>query len=419
MASPCAQPQLPHFTAWLRESGAHLSPKLEFFCSAAGRGIRAVEPLDAGEVAASVPLKLLVTTDRALADEELRASTLRGTNLMALFLLRQRAPGQPWYPYVDALPRTLGTPIFWSNELRAELQSTELASLTRAREAAVAKHYDALSANFLAASSLDDFKWALSIVWSRGHTVDIPGGDGQGALIPLIDMFNHHLEPAVRAGSVEGEAFVLRVGRRLERGHEATVPYGAHGPLPNSRLLMEYGFCERSNSAEDYLTLHLNASRAIAPHEDPHRWLRAGALSQLALSPQENFAVRIGLQATTLPPIALAFARLSTLKEKQVLEEAIGVASADPQLRSHWLSRLVRGALEDEASLRFLAEALRWKLRNYTTSAEHDELLLHRKVFSGEEMECALLVRLAEKRAIGRWLSETQASVSGLQHEEL
>ena len=300
-----AEPSCPNaaallqFTGWLHSSGAYLSPKLSLYCNSVSRGVRVVKPLESGEVAAWIPLSLLMTNEAAAEDETLKAVST-GTNLIALFLLRQREADSAWQPYVSALPKEIGTTLFWSEEELAELQSSELAGLARSRADAVSRHHAALTASTATTSSFfseDDFRWALSIVWSRGHTVQLPGVGRQGALVPLIDMFNHHARPGLDAARVEGNAFVLRTTRRHLPGEEATVPYGAQGPLPNSRLLMEYGFCNETNDASDYLTLTLNASHAIAPQADPHRYLRAAVFSNLELLPQEAHPLRIRLQA--------------------------------------------------------------------------------------------------------------------------
>eukprot|EP00966_Prymnesium_polylepis_P227536 5265421-Prymnesium_polylepis.1 len=263
-ASCAADAALARFAGWLHGAGATL-PGMEIFCSSSGRGVRATRTVHEGEVAASVPLRLLLTHEAALeGDDELRASSVRGTNLIALFLMRQLPPDAVWHRYAAALPKALGTTLFWTEAQLAELQHTELATLSAHRARAVERHHVSLvESGLLGASSSGDFRWALATVWARSHSVELPGGGPQGALCPLIDLFNHHARPGIAPARVEGGAFVLRAARTLRRGEEATVPYGAHGALPNSRLLMDYGFCNNpSNGAAEHVTLTLNASRA-------------------------------------------------------------------------------------------------------------------------------------------------------------
>ena len=102
--------------------------------------------------------------------------------------------------------------------------------------------------------------------------------------MPLIDLFNRHATPNLAAAHVEGDAFVLRTSRWIKAGEEASVRYGGqHGALPNSRLLMDYGFCDDSSSSggmeqPDFVTLPLSAPTNRA---DPHQRLRQQAIADL------------------------------------------------------------------------------------------------------------------------------------------
>ena len=49
-------------------------------------------------------------------------------------------------------------------------------------------------------------------MWARSHTVDVGSGP-EGALAPLLDMFNHALRPNVLPAAVEGSRYVLWTSR--------------------------------------------------------------------------------------------------------------------------------------------------------------------------------------------------------------
>lgn len=163
--SCAAEGALVTFGSWLSLAGAYLNSNLALSCSTYGRGVRASSDVGEGEVVASLPLNLLITSDAALSDPQLRASPVRGTNLMALFLLRQREADARWHPFFNVLPRALHTTLFWSEAELAELQESELASMTRARVDAVESHYESLPENLNVHLSAADFRWALSILW--------------------------------------------------------------------------------------------------------------------------------------------------------------------------------------------------------------------------------------------------------------
>ena len=49
-------------------------------------------------------------------------------------------------------------------------------------------------------------------MWARSHTVDVGSGP-EGALAPLLDMFNHALRPNVLPAAVEGSRYALWTSR--------------------------------------------------------------------------------------------------------------------------------------------------------------------------------------------------------------
>ena len=323
------------FTEWLARHQAVLSPSLEFGGCETVRGLY-VKPghtLEAGAVAASVPRTLLMTRERALEQPSLSLDgELGSTNLMALFLLDQRDDdGALWQRYARVLPPNISTTLAWNAEALAELQASDLAAHAATRARAVARHHEIVSATHPALTP-SDWAWALSMVWSRSHTVDL-GSGRQGALVPLLDLFNGAMvAPTLHAATLERDALVLRVARKLTAGEEATVPYGSGRGLPNAQLLMEYGFCEEGNPHDDVaLPLRLEFARPAIPYRptagsaaDAAEVARVEALRKLRLLPPAARPPRLTFLPERLsarpsaawprswPPEALVFARLAT-----------------------------------------------------------------------------------------------------------
>lgn len=438
-ASCAGDTALLELITWLSGSGAFLSPKLALTCTAEGaRAVKVVEgaSLHPGEVVASVPASLMLTQRVALEDDPQLAKVpgLRGTNLIALALLRQMAPGQRWRPFVKSLPQEQDTTLFWSEAELAELQGAELASHAAARASAIARHHGALAAALSEqAPTLDEFRWALSMVWSRGHTVQLDLGGRQGALVPLADLFNHHTRPSVHASRTEGEggssALVLRAAGHLHAGDEATVPYGGGGALPNSQLLMDYGFCHEATQAVESVPLPLAVPFGRDVGADA---MRSEALDSLGLLRGERRAreLRLSSSDTSLPPLILVFASLATAPRSS-LHEAVEYApvalrpDAPPQAR-HWLASVAEHGRESGEALRFLRQAVRSAVRQYATNATEDEAILRamaaQAAASGTapgtsgrvRARCAVVVRLAEKRLLGRWDERVTASLRAL-----
>ena len=82
------------------------------------------------------------------------------------------------------------------------LQASDLVAHSRSRKRAVERHHEALPSS-VRPSSPEALGWGLGQVWARSHTVDVGSGP-EGALAPLLDMFNHALRPNVRPAAVEG-----------------------------------------------------------------------------------------------------------------------------------------------------------------------------------------------------------------------
>ena len=431
--------------SWLRARGAFLSPKLEIHCdepadgatSAAAlhhrpRRVRVAtgHALEAGELVASVPLSLLVTQGAAAAASPRHdANVASGTNRIALFLLRQRLGEEgegDWQPYARALPPNVSTTLAWSAAELAELQASDLAAHSASRRVAVARNHEHVASQVAAAEeaaavpspfsfSEAEFGWALSMVWSRGHQVAMPGAPGgraEGALAPLLDLFDHAADPNVAAANVEGgDALVLRARRAAAAGEAAAVPYGAGGPLSNARLLMDYGFCLDANPNDD-VALPLSCAAAGAEgataeglEEARERVLRLAGLGDGGAPPP-----RLTLGPSGLPVEVLVTARVCSMGATHIHtaeatlqrggREAVGSLAA-------WLGASAQQLVSDAPTITFLRGALRRRAAEYTTTLREDEALLAAEGTEGgeggERRKCALAVRLAEKRILSSW----------------
>lgn len=92
--------------------------------------------------------------------------------------------------------------------------------------------------------TLDEWQWALSVIWSRAFSL----GNKGGALIPLADMFNM-ASPADEAkltplaqDKLENGGVGFYAATDISKGSQIFVQYGGGNPLPNAQLLLDYGF---------------------------------------------------------------------------------------------------------------------------------------------------------------------------------
>ena len=237
------------------------------------------------------------------------------------------------------------------------------------------------------------------MVWSRSHTVSLPRSGRQGALAPLVDMFNHALQPNLGAASTEVEradgiaALVVRASQPLGSNEEATVPYGGSGPLSSARLLMDYGFCVEEDVHDD-VALPLPLPRPADP--------RAQVLRRLRLLPPDTPPPRLQGGGAPLPLEAVVYARIATVDPPEEAHAEAMAAMTD-------LEDFARHASGLPQVRRFLHAACQARLHEYATSVSEDTALLEAAKATSdgaarERLRCAIVVRRSEKRILESWI---------------
>ncbi|VAI69277.1 unnamed protein product [Triticum turgidum subsp. durum] len=146
-------------------------------------------------VVMAVPLDLAVTPMRVLQDPlvgaRCRALFEEGgvddRLLVMLFLMAERLrPSSLWKPYLDVLPSTFGSSVWFSDEELAEVEGTTLHRATVMQRESLQKLFDdkvkGLVEELLhvdeSGSSIEvrfeDFLWANSIFWTRALNIPLP-----------------------------------------------------------------------------------------------------------------------------------------------------------------------------------------------------------------------------------------------------
>ena len=354
--------------------------------------------MNAGDQLLSVPLQLFMTNDNAFAEPDLANLGVSGTNRIALFLLSQRENGAFWNPYVRALPSSFSTTLAWSDMELSELQASDLAEHASVRARAVEQNRQALLQALPSESWLvgllshERWRWALTMVWSRGHRIWMPssqtadGGVGaepavsasaQGVMAPLIDMFDHAVDanvgsvtllPQARDGSPRLAA--LYATKPMASGEAATVPYGGGGALPNARLIFDYGFCMAYDPLRDGVEEVSVPLRPLDPAALAAQPERAAVLERLQL--QQTTPPRLHAGASgKLPLELLVFARLlvGTASTRDAMATELRAIMATPAAYGE-------GAAQMPAVRGYIRDMLIARLREYRTTREEDELLL-------------------------------------------
>ena len=203
------------------------------------RGLVATRNISPTECMVSVPLSaaLHVRSSRLLA-RELCASlgaALREDDALALSLVMERAAGDSsyWAAHVAALPLVDSSPFFWMEQERDALPAGSSSRILFARmQTQLEEDHGSLCTSILSlkrggggdvlsAFTLEAYRWAMSIIWSRFVSVAIPDDTAAAAatrtvkcMLPFFDMANHDASSrAYHEFNVEAQCIRLHAGQ--------------------------------------------------------------------------------------------------------------------------------------------------------------------------------------------------------------
>ncbi|ELR18348.1 SET domain containing protein [Acanthamoeba castellanii str. Neff] len=389
------------FEAWFAEQGGsrHAGVQLRTLPTF-GRSVVAAHDIATGETLLSVPFSLVVDSAdaplataapeiRRILDEEF---PLSATNENALLLLvHKNDPNSPWQRYIDVLPSTFSTTLFFSDDELSYLEGSSLHHFARQRRRAIESQYDTIFTPLFVdypehfapeQFSLDAWKWALSVIWSRSFVVD----EGKRGLVPWADMFNMAPETEQVKVAVDAVDHHLIYSARspIKKGEQIFVAYGQSRQMSNAQLLMDYGFV-LENNPHDAVVFPMTHSSSASPR-------KRGLLRAHDLDRDQFF---VGPPALgEFPEHLLAAFRVTVATEQEL--DALLEQSA--QGRQRLPSRVSRR--NELAALRLLESNVR-KLR-----ASYPEHVMSRAL--GANARAALAVCQGEKRMWDQLLTQIQ-----------
>lgn len=170
-----------------------------------------------------------------------------------LFVLHEKAKGSEsrWAEYLTHLPGFTTALTFTASEL-ALLSGTPLLSEAVSTKETLRAYYDSSAASKVC--TWEDFLWARILFDTRALACEItdPAAATERkltCLVPFLDMINHSPRAQLSkqkynpdTGCLELHAFAA-----VRAGCEVFLNYG---PLPNSQLLLYYGFVDPNNPYE-------------------------------------------------------------------------------------------------------------------------------------------------------------------------
>lgn len=219
----------------------------------------------AGECVLQVPLSICMHIEAVgesvlkgiIPEEPQLQDNGQEEELLALMLMAERRAGSKsyWWHYLQTIPEEYDTPLYWSEEERKHLIGTNVYLLTQMMEAQILKDWKDVHAKLvekypdvLGGLTVQDYRWALSTIWSRAVGVDRHSRYIR-CLAPTLDMCNHHPQAAMFLDELvryepQEDALKFHTTKNVATGQQCYLLYGQYS---NAKLLYSYGFVASNN----------------------------------------------------------------------------------------------------------------------------------------------------------------------------
>ncbi|XP_031262371.1 fructose-bisphosphate aldolase-lysine N-methyltransferase, chloroplastic [Pistacia vera] len=388
------------FWQWLCDQGV-VSAKSPIRPATVPEGLGLVAQRDIGrnEVVLEIPKKFWINPDTvAASDIGNLCSGLKPWISVALFLIREKKKeDSPWRVYLDILPESTDSTVFWSEEELVELQGTQLLSTTLGVKEYVQNEFRKVEEEILLPHkqlfpypiTSDDFLWAFGILRSRAFS----RLRGQNlVLVPLADLINHSASITTEdfAYEIKGAGlfsrdllFSLRAPVSVKAGEQVLIQYDLN--KSNAELALDYGFIE-SNSDRNAYTLTLEISES-----DPFFGDKLDIAESNGLGETAYFDIVLG---QPLPPTMVQYLRL------------VALGGTDAFILESIFRNTVWGHLDlpvsrdnEELICRVVRDACKSALSGYRTTIEEDGKLVEGGNLD-PRLRIAVGIRVGEKRVL-------------------
>ncbi|KAK2636153.1 hypothetical protein Ddye_030945 [Dipteronia dyeriana] len=397
-SNPSQPPELQTFWQWLCDQGV-VSTKSPVRPATVPEGLGLVAQRDIGknEVVLEIPKKFWINPDAVAASEIGNVcSGLKPWISVALFLIREKKREDSlWRVYLDILPESTDSTVFWSEEELVELQGTQLLSTTIDVKEYIRNEFLKLEEEILLPRkelfpypiTFDDFLWAFGMIRSRAFS---RFGGQNLVVVPLADLINHSQTITTEGyAEIKGTGpfsrnllFSLWSSVAVKAGEQVFIQYDLD--KSNAKLALDYGFVESKSDRNAYtLTLEI-------PESDPFFEDKLDIAESIGLSETTYFDIVLG---RPLPPMMFPYLRLV----------ALGGPDAflfDLSFRSTILGQLDSpiSHANEELICRMVRDVCRTALSGYHTTIEEDEKLEGGNL--DPRLRIAIGVRAGEKRVL-------------------
>lgn len=357
------------------------------------------------------------------SEDEEEPSLDSWSSLILIMIYEHLNPSSAWKPYLDVLPSSFDTPMFWSPAELQHLQAS--ASVSKIGKASAERMFTklilpAVRANpsvFAGSESLSDAD-LIALSHRMGSTImayafDLESDDDEEdseedgwvedregkallGMVPMADMMNADAE--FNAHVHHGDDALTVTSLRTIRAGEEILNY--YGPHPNSDLLRRYGYVTPKHARHDvvevsWFLVEQAASSVLGLHMDALEKLHEAIEDEEELedtfvlerpppelTPEGTFAAE-GSQNTAEVPEDLVEQLKFLLKTAKMQNPGL---LEDKRKRDDALKQILRVVVHAIAS-------------QYPTSTMEDQRLLGENKVQGRE-KMAVVVRLGEKKIL-------------------
>lgn len=281
-----SSPAVEDFESWLLANGGYLHPSVEIVSGDDGNCVRVKHDhiLLPGDMVVSCPHELTISwpsvNQSHFPDVHSTFTPHIATRLflMKLYLLRDNSS---WWPYINSLPRSFNTPLWYDDNDLIWLRGTNLGNAKEVREDAWRQEYENAMRSLFADASDFEYKhlwtwelylWAATVMTTRSFSGPASVNRNEGEfivaadrvgrcpiLIPGLDLLNHN--PSAKVSWVwDARSCALRVEEPTLGGCQV---WNNYDPKSNEELIMGYGFSLPDNTSDHY---SLGFSPAIAAY---------------------------------------------------------------------------------------------------------------------------------------------------------
>ncbi|KAH3731905.1 histone-lysine N-methyltransferase setd3 [Pelomyxa schiedti] len=269
--SPLGKSVVDEFLKWFSSKGGVLNNATIGLSFPEGNGLLATAPIPEGTLVVQVPSNAMITETTALDSP---ISSLIGTGisrsspsvLLALYLLHEKSkPSSQWAPYLSMLPKSYGTPLYFTWQELSALEGSPAFSECCLCIRSTAMQYchllglfknnqEVIAPQFL---TFSEYAWAMSVVLTRQNRIPRPSSPmeiapdpSMIALIPMWDMCNHCQGKVTTFLNFETRALEMFSLREFPCGSQIYMNYGIR---TNAQLLVNSGFVYNDNTDDTLL----------------------------------------------------------------------------------------------------------------------------------------------------------------------